>query len=90
MYLTRVLETYGEIQEDATRTIQMLGNGPSTRAASAPTSLRELAPLTRFRVAVMVVLACTTVMPVPAAVAVAALSQAPEDTDADSEVDETR
>ena len=88
MHLTRVLGIYGEIQEDATRTIQMLGNGPSTRAASAPTSLRELAPLTRFRVAVMVVLACTTVMPVPAAVA--ALSQAAEDTDADSEVDETR
>jgi hypothetical protein len=62
MYLTRVLGVYTEIQEDATRTIQMLGSGPTQ---GAKTSLRELSPLTRFRVAVIVVAACTAMAPVP-------------------------
>ena len=62
MYLTRVLGVYTEIQEDATRTIQMLGSGPTQ---GAKTSLRELSPLTRFHVAVIVVAACTAMAPVP-------------------------
>ena len=63
MHLTRVLGVYGEIQGDATRAIQMLGSGPM----GAKTSLRELNPLTRFRVAAIVVVACTAMMPAPIA-----------------------
>lgn len=62
MHLTRVLGVYGEIQEDATRAIQMLGSGPTQ---GVKTSLRELNPLTRFRVAAMVVIACTAMLPAP-------------------------
>lgn len=58
MYLTRVLSIYEEIQEDATRSIQMLGSGSNMRAPTAPPTLGNLEPLTRFRVAVLVVIAC--------------------------------
>jgi hypothetical protein len=58
MYLTRVLSIYEEIQDDATRSIQMLGSGPNMRAPTATPTLRDLAPLARFRVAVIVVIAC--------------------------------
>ena len=61
MHLTRVLGIYGEIQEDATRAIQMLGSAPT----QGKTSLRELNPRTRFRVAAIVVIACTAMLPAP-------------------------